>query len=87
MDSKFISQRVIDYDNQFPNHHNPTPAQARYSFVQSPASLAFGRTLEDLLIIDGQTEEDGYVPKVVIQLTEHIRNYGITNSIIDFYFI
>ncbi|KAG1150458.1 hypothetical protein G6F38_002031 [Rhizopus arrhizus] len=80
LDSKFISQRVIDYDNQFPNHYNPTPAQARYSFVQSPASLAFGRKLEDLLLIDGQTEEDGYVPKVVIQLTEHIRNYGINKE-------
>ncbi|KAG1469752.1 hypothetical protein G6F56_003075 [Rhizopus delemar] len=76
LDTKFISQRVLDYDTQLPNLYQ-TPPQLRYSFLQPSTSLAFGRELEDLAEIEGQKGNDDYVPKIVIKFAEHIRKHGI----------
>ncbi|CAO3662872.1 unnamed protein product [Rhizopus stolonifer] len=79
LDTKFISQRVLDYDTQLPNLYQ-TPPQSHYSFVQPPTSLAFGRVLEDLVEIEGQKGNDDYVPKIVIKFAEHIRKHGINKE-------
>lgn len=85
LDTKFISQRVLDYDTQLPNLYQ-TPPQLRYSFLQPSTSLAFGRELEDLAEIEGQKGNDDYVPKIVIKFAEHIRKHGKNKTMTVLFF-
>ncbi|KAI8883976.1 Rho GTPase activation protein [Backusella circina FSU 941] len=71
---QFIPQRVIDFDERLPiqqqqqtipqSYHRPLP------------SLAFGRSLEDLANLE-ENETESFVPRVVLQIVEHISNHGM----------
>ncbi|KAI8329297.1 Rho GTPase activation protein [Chlamydoabsidia padenii] len=74
-----IPKPVIDYDMQVPilpstfklNSVTPLPA----------VSLAFGRSLQDLAGLEGWSlESDPAVPRVVMQLVEHLRLTGLNKE-------
>lgn len=78
LDSKFIPQRVVEYDRQLPVMNQTSPLTG---YSAPSTSLAFGRTLEELAGIEGKNIH-GYIPKIVLQITNHIRkhgNYGYCN--------
>ncbi|PHZ07881.1 Rho GTPase activation protein [Rhizopus microsporus ATCC 52813] len=73
LDSKFIPQRVVEYDRQLPVMNQASPLTG---YSASSTSLAFGRTLEELASIEGK-DVHGYIPRIVLQITDHIRKHGM----------
>ncbi|CAO3699915.1 unnamed protein product [Rhizopus microsporus] len=73
LDSKFIPQRVVEYDRQLPVMNQTSPLTG---YSAPSTSLAFGRTLEELAGIEGKNIH-GYIPKIVLQITNHIRKHGM----------
>lgn len=75
---QFIPQRVVQYDSQLPailsNQAYAPPVPQRQK--RPLPSLAFGRKLEDLASLEG-IESTDYVPNFVLQIVNHLRDYGI----------
>ncbi|KAI8055566.1 Rho GTPase activation protein [Gilbertella persicaria] len=71
---QFIPQRVIEYDQQLPAiYQPPKPVQPQKRTVPS---LAFGRKLEDLAAMEGNTSND-YIPSFVVQIVNHLKEHGL----------
>ncbi|KAI9025289.1 Rho GTPase activation protein [Phycomyces nitens] len=75
----FIPQSVVRHDRQLAVQPSvqKTREVGQMRPVPLPPSLAFGRTLEDLARIEGNDKPDGFVPRVVRELVEHLRIHGI----------
>ncbi|KAF1803531.1 Rho GTPase activation protein [Mucor lusitanicus] len=75
---QFIPQRVVQYDSQLPailsNQAYAPPVPQRQK--RPLPSLAFGRKLEDLASLEG-IESTDYVPNFVLQIVNHLRDYGL----------
>jgi hypothetical protein len=69
---QFIPQRVIDFDEKLPIQQKQTMPQ---SYQRPLPSLAFGRSLEDLAKLE-ENETDHFIPRVVLQIVEHISSHG-----------
>jgi Rho GTPase-activating protein 1 len=72
---QFIPQRVIDHDRQLPTIQQHIDQQNLQRQKRPLPSLAFGRTLEDLASIEGNTTHE-FIPKFVIQIVDHIKEHG-----------
>ncbi|KAI8973421.1 Rho GTPase activation protein [Mycotypha africana] len=70
---QFIPQRVVDYDQQLPITTNVTTIQKS---KRPLPSLAFGRKLEELADLEGNTSTQ-YIPTFVIQIVDHLREKGL----------
>ncbi|CAO3625905.1 unnamed protein product [Mucor hiemalis] len=73
---QFIPQRVIDHDNKLPTIQQHLEHQQAQRRKRPLPSLAFGRKLEDLAAIEGNTSDD-YIPTFVVQIIDHIKQHGL----------
>lgn len=74
---QFIPQRVIDHDNQLPTIQQHVEQQKLQRQKRPLPSLAFGKSLEDLAALEGNTSND-FIPKFVVQIVNHIKENGIS---------
>lgn len=72
---QFIPQRVIDHDRQLPTIQQHVEQQQIQRQKRPLPSLAFGKSLEDLAALEGNTSAD-FVPKFVVQIVNHIKDHG-----------
>ncbi|KAG2214298.1 hypothetical protein INT47_000854 [Mucor saturninus] len=73
---QFIPQRVIDHDRQLPTIQQHVEQQQIQRQRRPLPSLAFGKSLEDLAALEGNTSAD-FVPKFVVQIVNHIKEHGL----------
>jgi hypothetical protein len=62
---QFIPKRVVEYDSKLPDQHVTQTRSIK------PPGLVFGKRLEEL-----EQDDRTCVPKIALQLVEHIQNNG-----------
>ncbi|KAI7907368.1 Rho GTPase activation protein [Cokeromyces recurvatus] len=73
---QFIPLSVINYDSQLPSTIANT--HQRQQQKRPVPSLAFGRKLEDLALLEGKDINDNdFIPAFIIQIINHIKEKGL----------
>ncbi|KAG2237443.1 hypothetical protein INT48_009572 [Thamnidium elegans] len=73
---QFIPQRVVDHNNRLPTIQQQVEQQQLLRQRRPLPSLAFGKSLEDLAHIEGNTSAD-FIPTFVVQIVDHIKQHGL----------